>query len=600
MFKKFLTLLTSSERKRAGVLMVMILVMAFLDMLGVASIMPFIAVLTNPELVQTNTVLNIAFTTSRHVGIQTIDQFLFAIGALVFVLLVTSLTFKALTTYAQTRFTLMREYSIAKRLVESYLHQPYSWFLNRHSADLGKNILSQVNTVIINGMLPLMTLISQTMVALALLILLLVVDPLLALSIGVVLALVYAGIYTFMSNRLKRLGHASIYANQERFTVISEAFSAVKELKLGGLEQAYTQRFATPANIYVQSEASARVIALLPRFVLEVLAFGGMLLIILYLIAKNLSFASALPVITLYAFAGYRLIPALQQIYQSFTQLRFVGASLSALDKEISSLKALDIQQTQIIPLQLTQAIQLTQVSYYYPNATQPTLKGIDLTIHAHSKVGFVGATGSGKTTMVDVILALLEPQEGTLSVDGLTITAANRRAWQRAIGYVPQHIYLADDSVAANIAFGVNVKNIDQKAVERAAKIANLHEFVINDLPLGYSTTVGERGVRLSGGQRQRIGIARALYHSPQVLIFDEATSALDNLTEQAVMESVNKLGHQVTIIMVAHRLSTIKSCDQIFLMDGGKIVTHGSYENLIKENNSFKKMTLVNEPLK
>jgi ABC-type bacteriocin/lantibiotic exporter with double-glycine peptidase domain len=600
MFKKFLTLLTSSERKRAGVLMVMILVMAFLDMLGVASIMPFIAVLTNPELVQTNTVLNIAFTTSRHVGIQTIDQFLFAIGALVFVLLVTSLTFKALTTYAQTRFTLMREYSIAKRLVESYLNQPYSWFLNRHSADLGKNILSQVNTVIINGMLPLMTLISQSMVALALLILLLVVDLLLALSIGLVLALVYAGIYTFMSNRLKRLGHASIYANQERFTVISEAFSAVKELKIGGLEQAYTQRFATPANIYVQSEASARVIALLPRFILEVLAFGGMLLIILYLIAKNLSFASALPVITLYTFAGYRLIPALQQIYQSFTQLRFVGASLSALDKEISSLKVLDIQQTKIKPLQLTQAIQLTQVSYYYPNATQPTLKGIDLTIHAHSKVGFVGATGSGKTTMVDVILALLEPQEGTLSVDGLTITAANRRAWQRAIGYVPQYIYLADDSVAANIAFGVNAKDIDQKAVERAAKIANLHEFVINDLPLGYSTTVGERGVRLSGGQRQRIGIARALYHSPQVLIFDEATSALDNLTEQAVMESVNKLSHQVTIIMVAHRLSTIKSCDQIFLMDGGKIVTHGSYENLIKENNSFKKMTLVNESLK
>ncbi len=600
MFKKFLTLLTSSERKRAGVLMIMILVMAFLDMLGVASIMPFIAVFTNPELVQTNTVLNVAFTTSRHIGIQTIDQFLFAIGVLVFVLLVTSLTFKALTTYAQTRFTLMREYSIAKRLVEGYLHQPYSWFLNRHSADLGKNILSQVNTVIINGMLPLMTLISQTMVALALLILLLVVDPLLALSIGLVLALVYAGIYTFMSNRLKRLGHASIYANQERFTVISEAFSAVKELKIGGLEQAYSQRFATPANVYVQSEASARVIALLPRFVLEVLAFGGMLLIILYLIAKNLSFASALPVITLYAFAGYRLIPALQQIYQSFTQLRFVGASLSALDKEISSLKALDIQQTQIIPLQLTQAIQLTQVSYYYPNATQPALKGIDLTIHAHSKVGFVGATGSGKTTMVDVILALLEPQEGTLSVDGLTITAANRRAWQRAIGYVPQYIYLADDSVAANIAFGVNVKDIDQKAVERAAKIANLHEFVINDLPLGYLTTVGERGVRLSGGQRQRIGIARALYNSPQVLIFDEATSALDNLTEQAVMESVNKLGHQVTIIMVAHRLSTIKSCDQIFLLDGGKIVTHGSYENLIKENNSFKKMTLVNEPLK
>jgi ATP-binding cassette, subfamily B, bacterial PglK len=592
MLKKFFDLLSPDERRSAGLLMGMILVMAFLDMLGVASILPFMAVLANPELVQTNAVLNAAFRMSSHIGIHTNQQFLFALGVLVFVLLVTSLAFKALTTYAQTRFALMREYSIGKRLVEGYLHQPYSWFLNRHSADLGKTILSEVSTVIHNGMVPLMTLMAQSTVALALLILLIIVDPLLALSVGVVLALAYAGIFAVMSSWLKRLGQARIKANQERFTAVSEAFGAAKEVKVGGLEQAYIQRFAKPAEIYAKGQATAQVIAQLPRFALEAIAFGGMLLVMLYFMSRSGSFASALPIIALYAFAGYRLMPALQQIYGAFTQLRFAGPALDALHQDLISLQAAEAHCGHISPLPLTQAIQLNQVSYRYPNAPQPALKGIDLSIPSHSTVGFVGATGSGKTTTVDVILGLLEPHEGALNIDGQLITAANRRQWQRAIGYVPQHIYLADDSVAANIAFGVYAKDIDQPAVERAAKIANLHEFVVNDLPQGYATTVGERGVRLSGGQRQRIGIARALYHNPQVLILDEATSALDNLTEQAVMEAVNNLVHDITIILIAHRLSTVRQCDQIYLLEQGEVKASGTYDELTASNQQFAAM--------
>ena len=589
---KLLALLIPSERKRAGVLMGMILVMAFLDMLGVASILPFMAVLANPEQVQTNAVLNSAFTISRHIGIHTPDQFLFALGVLVFVLLVTSLTFKALTTYEQTLFALMREYSIGKRLVEGYLHQPYSWFLSRHSADLGKTILSEVNTVIDKGMIPLMSLMAQGTVALALLILLIIVDPLLALSVGVVLGLAYAGIFAVMSGWLKRLGQARIDANTARFTAVSEAFGAAKEVKVGGLEQAYIQRFAKPAEIYAKGLAVAQVIAQLPRFVLEAIAFGGMLLVILYLMAKSGSFADVVPIIALYAFAGYRLVPALQKIYVAFSLLHFTAPALDALLQDLSSLQAADTQQSDLNPLLLTQAITLNQVSYRYPKAPQLALKGIDLTIPARSTVGFVGATGSGKTTTVDVILGLLEPQEGALNIDGQPITAANRRQWQRAIGYVPQHIYLADDSVAANIAFGVPVKDIDQQAVERAAKIANLHEFVVKDLPQGYGTSVGERGVRLSGGQRQRIGIARALYHNPQVLILDEATSALDNLTEQAVMEAVNNLGHDITIILIAHRLSTVRQCDQIYLLERGEVKASGTYDELTASNQQFAAM--------
>ena len=590
--KKLLSLLTPPERKRAGVLMGMILVMAFLDMLGVASILPFMAVLANPELVQTNAVLNTAFTLSRHIGIHTSEYFLVALGLLVFVLLVTSLAFKALTAYAQIRFSLMSEYRIGKRLVEGYLHQPYSWFLSRHSADLGKNILSEVSAVISNGMIPLITLTAQSTVALTLLILLIIVDPLLALSVGMVLGLAYAGIFAVMSGWLKRLGQALIDANQERFNAVSEAFGAAKEVKVGGLEQAYIQRFAKPAEIYAKSQATSSVIGQLPRFALEAVAFGGMLLVILYVMAKSGSFASALPIIALYAFAGYRLMPALQQIYGAFTQLRFAGPALDSLHQDLINLQAYDVEHDPISQPSFSQAITLDHVSYHYPNAQQSAIKGINLTIPAKNTVGFVGTTGSGKTTTVDLILGLLEPQEGRLSIDGQPITAANRRQWQRVIGYVPQHIYLADDSVAANIAFGVPAKDIDLKAVERAAKIANLHEFVINDLPQGYATSVGERGVRLSGGQRQRIGIARALYHNPQVLILDEATSALDNLTEQVVMEAVNNLGHDITIILIAHRLSTVRQCDQIYMLERGEVKASGTYEELTKGNEQFAAM--------
>jgi len=546
--------------------------------------------------VQTNAVLYTAFMTSRHIGIQTVDQFLFALGVLVFVLLVTSLAFKALTSYAQTRFALLREFSIGKRLVEGYLHQPYSWFLNRHSADLGKTILSEVNTVIYSGMVPLMTLMAQSTVALALLILLVVLDPLLALSSGVVLGLAYAGIFGVVSGWLKRLGQARIDANTERFTALSEAFGAAKEVKVSGLEQAYIQRFAKPAEIYAKDQATAQVISQLPRFALEAIAFGGMLLVILYLMAKTGNFADVLPIVALYAFAGYRLMPALQQIYSALTQLRFAGPALDALHQDLYSLRAVNAPPGLLNPLPLTQAIALTQVSYRYPNASQMALRGINLTIHAHSTVGFVGATGSGKTTTVDILLGLLEPEEGVLKIDGEPITAANRRLWQRAIGYVPQHIYLADASVAANIAFGVPAKDIDHLALERAAKIANLHEFVANVLPQGYATTVGERGVRLSGGQRQRIGIARALYHNPQVLILDEATSALDNLTEQAVMEAVNNLGHDITIILIAHRLSTVRQCDQIYMLEQGEVKAQGTFNELTQANEQFRAMAASN----
>lgn len=567
----------------------MILVMAMLDMAGVASILPFMAVLANPGLVETNTILNAAY---AKLGFTDPQQFLFVLGMLVFVLLVVSQAFKALTTYAQLRFTLMREYSIGKRLVEGYLHQPYSWFLSRHSADLGKTILSEVATVVANGVMPMMNLIAQGATAIALLTLLILIDPKMALIVGLTLAIAYALVFIATQRLLTRLGTERVKANQSRFTTLSEAFGASKEVKVGGLEQAYIQRFADPAQTYALHTATAQVISQLPRFALEAIAFGGMLLVVLYLMAQSGSFASALPIIALYAFAGYRLMPALQQIYGAVTQLRFAGPALDALHADLMSLQPAHHNPSQDT-IALQQAITLNQIQYRYPNAPKLALKNLSLNIPAKSTVGLVGATGSGKTTTVDLILGLLTAQQGTLEVDGQTITEHNKRAWQRAIGYVPQQIYLADDTVAANIAFGLDAKDIDQSAVERAAKIANLHDFVANDLPQQYQTTVGERGVRLSGGQRQRIGIARAMYHNPQVLILDEATSALDNLTEQAVMDAVYNIGHEITIILIAHRLSTVKACDTIFLLEKGQLKAQGTYAELMESNHTFQKMT-------
>lgn len=592
---KLLDLLSPAERKRAGVLMAMMLVMALFDMLGVASILPFIAVLANPALVETNPILSRAYQFSANLGVASVDQFLFLLGLMVFVLLVFSLAFKALTIYAQTRFALMREYTIGKRLVGSYLHQPYSWFLNRHSADLGKTILSEVQTVMYNGILPLMTLLAQSAVAIALLGLLLLVDPLLAVLVGIVLGIAYGGLLALMSGWLSSLGQARILANQKRFTVVSDAFSAAKEVKIGGLETVFIDRFSKPAETYAKGLATAQVIAHVPRFALEAIAFGGMLLVILYLMTQSGSFAAALPIIALYAFAGYRLMPALQQIYGAVVQLKYVAPALKALHDDLMEQTPVEYTTRVYEPLALKECIELNNIVYRYPNSNEPAINGLKLTIPAGSIVGLVGSTGSGKTTTVDLILGLLEPQEGTLCIDGQTVNSSNRRQWQKSIGYVPQHIYLADDTVAANIAFGLPPEMVDQHAVERAAKIANLHDFVLQNMPQGYSTMVGERGVRLSGGQRQRIGIARALYHNPSVLVLDEATSALDNITEHAVMDAINNLGHNITIILIAHRLTTVRQCDQIYLLDHGLLKASGTYEELLAQDKSFKIMATL-----
>lgn len=590
-FKKILSILSTHERKHFAYLFVMVFFMGLLDVAGVASILPFMAVLANPELVETNAILATIYETFNFTSS---DQFLFFLGGAVFLLLVFSLSFKALTTYIQVRFSLMKEYTIGKRLVEGYLHQPYAWFLNKHSSDLSKTILSEVPVYIGNGLMPMITTISQSIVVIAILTLLILVDPILSLTIGAVLGISYGLIIKITSNYLLRIGKERFKANEQRYKLVNEAFVSIKEVKVGGIEHVYVQRFSEPAFTYAKNSASAQVVGHLPRFFLEAIGFGGMMLVVLFLMSKNTGFESTIPIITLYALAGYRLMPALQLIYSNLTKLRFVGPVLDSLSEDIANITDIDISNNFTEDVLLQQQICLDKVVFNYPNTEKPTLDNISLTIPAHTTVGLVGLTGSGKTTVMDLMLGLLHPHKGTLKVDNLVIDASTRRKWQKSVGYVPQHIHLVDDSIAANIAFGVKTSYVDYSALEYAARVSKLHDFIVNELPLGYETLIGEGGVRLSGGQRQRIGIARALYSSPNILLLDEATSALDNLTEQAVMDAITSLKDKITIIIIAHRLDTVRQCDNIFILNKGQLEASGTYDELMKKNETFRLMAI------
>jgi ABC-type multidrug transport system fused ATPase/permease subunit len=369
-----------------------------------------------------------------------------------------------------------------------------------------------------------------------------------------------------------------------------EAFGGIKELKVNGFEKEYIKRFSIPAKTFAFNQAASTVISEMPRFILESIMFGGLILIVLYLMAQSGSFTDVIPLITLYAFAGYRLMPAAQQMYGSISKLSFVKPVLDSMYNELKELNSSNLQNFNEIKapndrniLECRKEIILKNVIFSYPNNSRTALKNINLKISANTIIGLIGVTGSGKTTIVDVILGLLQPQNGNLEVDGQKITQDNCKLWQKTIGYVPQNIFLSDDTIASNIAFGINNENINQEAVEQAAKKAAIHEFIVNELPQKYKTIIGERGIRLSGGERQRIGIARALYSNPSVVIFDEATNALDNKTEKKVTDAISKIGNNCTIILIAHRLETVKNCDMIYLLEKGEIKDQGKFEKLI-----------------
>ena len=585
-------LLNVKDKKRLFLLLFLILILAFVETIGVVSIMPFIAILSNPSIIETNTILKNLFIFLSSFGINSQENFIFLLGIIVFLILISSILLKAFVSYMQTNFAKMQEFTIGESLITKYLYQPYSWFLNRNSSEIGKTILSEVNGIVTGCITPLMELVTRSVVVIFILILLLIVDFKLTLICGFVIGISYGLIYKIVHKILNRLGEETLLANTLRFKILNEAFGSTKEIKLSGVEKKVIDEFSIPAKAYSKNQVISSMIYVMPRFALEGIAFGGMMLILLYLMSKYNNLNNVLPVISLYAFATYRLVPAIQSIFSSMAQLKFKKASLNAMCRDLRSLKPSATDQN-LKKISFDKEISLRNISFKYPNSSRAIIKNINLKIYSKSTIGIVGITGSGKTTIADIILGLLLPQKGELKVDGETINDTNNRSWQNLVGYVPQQIYISDDTIKANIAFGVKPENIDQKSIERAAKIANIHRFIVEDLHEQYQTKVGERGVRLSGGQKQRIGIARALYHKPKLLVFDEATSALDMQTENIVMNSINRLEKEVTIIIIAHRLNTVKNCDNIIVIEKGEIKEQGKFDQLVKTNIQFKNFT-------
>ncbi len=587
--EKIFVILSRKERIRSIYLLFLVISMALIDMIGIASVMPFIALLTNPEIIITNKIINFAFQKSSIFGVEDEHSFLILTGFFVFLLLIISIIVKALTAYFQSKYLRYCEYSLSKRLMKKYIYQPYSWFINQNSSEIGKTILSETGNVVARGLGPAVNLITNIIITLTLLLMLLYVDTKLTLTVAITVGLFYMTFYILIRKLLNKVAKKNFKNNGLKFKALLEAFSASKEVKAGGLEQIFINRFSKPAKSMAYNSALVDILSVLPRFALEAVAFGGLILVIIFYMLATDNIASVLPIIALYAFAGYRLMPAIQKIFTNITSLRVSGPVVNYLYNDLKNLD-LNIDENPQDEFFFNESIKLKNIFYTYPKSSRTVLKNINLTIPAYTSVGIVGETGSGKTTTIDLILGLLEAQKGTLEIDGKIVNNKNRRAWQNLIGYVPQQIYLADSTISENIAFGVNKDEISQESVEEAAKIANLHKFIVNELPFQYQTIIGERGVRLSGGQRQRIGIARALYHKPKLLIFDEATSALDNITEKSVIEAIYNKDYKITKILIAHRLSTVKKCDKIFLFDKGELKTQGTFEELIKISDDFR----------
>jgi len=586
-------ILSQQERKNFVFVLIITVIMAIFEVIGVAVILPFMKALAEPSIIETNGILNWFY---QAFNFSSSQNFIVALGIFAFVVITISMAFRALASYILVRFSLMRSYAISSRLLKGYLYQPYIWFLSKNSAELGQTLLSEVDTIVRECILPAVMLIAHALVITMIVSLLFWVEPMVAIGAIVSLGSVYIVVYFLLRKLLKRIGQGRYSANKERFQVAQEATGGIKELKVMGLEEGYLKRFRDPALRMAQYQTLGLVIGRLPRFALEAVSFGGFILIaIVMLVQRGSGITDMLPLFALIGMAGTKLFPALQQMYQQISLVRFSLPALEKLHHNLTTLKMPVAPSENTPALHLTGRLDLENVRYRYPNTDQTTLDDFSMTIKAGSTVGIVGGTGAGKTTVIDLILGLLLPDEGKILIDGEELLADRIDAWQKSLGYVPQHIFLTDDTLAANIAFGVEHENIDMSAVKSAADVANLHEFVISDLQEGYDTIVGERGVRLSGGQRQRIGIARALYHNPDVLILDEATSALDNLTERAVMEAVHNLGESKTVIMIAHRLTTVKNCDTIFLLEQGKVVEQGSYDDLMKSNESFRNMVGV-----
>ena len=585
--RKYGALLEPRAKRRFLALCATAAFAGLLETAAIASILPFLAMLASPELADSDA--RVAPLIAL-LGGQDQPETVARLGTAVLLILIVANAFSSLVTWLLLRFANRQGHALSLRLLASYLSKPYIFYLDRHTAELQKNVFGEVQRVTAGVLIPAAQIAARLAVVVLISALLVLIDPAMAMVVAVVLGGAYTALYRFARSKLHDAGRISVEAGTQRARHAMEALTGAKEIKLLGCEAEFLRRFEQPSLGWADAQTTAQALGQLPRYAVETVAFSLILVLAIYLLGAGRGSGQILPLLGLYAFAGYRLMPALQLIFAGVATMRASHASLEAVLRDLPRADSVP-PKSESAPgerMTLRSAVELVAVRYQYPAESGWTLQPITLRIPKNASVALVGATGCGKTTLVDLLMGLLRPSGGTLRVDGIDIDDRNVRAWQRSIGHVPQYIFLCDDTIARNIALGLPDGEIDVARVETAAQLARLHEFVAS-LPRGYDTMVGERGVRLSGGQRQRIGIARALYSDPDLLVFDEATSALDSVTESALLESLEGLAGYKTLVLVAHRISTVRRCDRVFVMDRGQIVESGSYEELVAREGRF-----------
>ncbi|EXB48057.1 ABC transporter ATP-binding protein [Acinetobacter sp. 1000160] len=561
--KQLWQILSPLDKRKVIYVLILVVGMAFIESAGVLSIMPFLAVLSNPDIVDSNYYLKIFYEFTSSVSKQ---NFIIYLGFLSLIIVVFSAFFKIVTQYAVNRFASLQRHYFSTRLLKIYLQQNYEFFIQRNSATLIKNILSEVDQLIWTMILPALTLMSYGMVLLAMIGILLLYDPVIAVITALVLILFYTAIYTLVKKKLTQIGYEFTQANTERYQACQEALAGIKDVIINSAKQGYIEQFEQSSRVFSRHIATRDTLGQIPLNIIETVGYGCLIILAIVLVISGKDVTHILPVLGLYGFSAYRMLPAAQNIYRSVTQIKFSENVFSHIKQEFGLEQYSHEQSLELGTLDFKRQIRLENINFAYPNCTNKLiLDNFNLNINKNSSVGIVGKSGSGKSTLMDIMLGLLQPLQGKIFIDDVELTVHNLSAWHQLVGYVPQHIYLADKSISENIAFGVAKNNIDLIKVELAAKQAQLHSFITERLPHGYDTIIGERGVMLSGGQRQRLGIARALYKDPEILFMDEATSALDIETEKAVNEAIQSLSGYKTMIVIAHRKSAIEKCNKI-----------------------------------
>lgn len=574
--------LTLRRQKQFALLFFLIILASFTEVLSIGAVLPFLSVLTNPETIYDNPLVKPIF---ESFGIHSSKELFLPVTIMFAVAAIIAGVIRLLLLRVTMRLSFATGADLSNEIYRKTLYQPYSVHVSRNSSEVISGITGKANGLVYSIILPITNLLGSLFIIGSILAAIISMDPVIAISSFVSFGGIYGIIALLAKNSLKKNGEVISEESNKVFKSLQEGLGGIRDVLLDGSQAVYCQIYKTSDSKLRQAMAGNGFTIAGPRYAMEAL---GMVLIAIFAFftIKQGGLSSALPMLGALALGAQRLLPVLQQGYYAWATIRsndkLLLDVLELLDQPLPAYANLP----RANPLNFQSSIELQNCSFQYNNDGPLVIKNLNLEIEKGSRVGFIGETGSGKSTLIDILMALLEPTQGALSIDGTIITVDNMRSWQSTISHVPQNIFLSDTTIAENIAFGLAVEDIDYDKVKLAAEKAQIAKH-IEGLKKGYHTFVGERGIRLSGGQRQRIGIARALYKDATVIVFDEATSALDNETEKAVMEAINGLGRDLTVVMIAHRLSTVQECDKIIELSKGNISRIGTYKDLFLTGN-------------